>query len=534
MKFGDKLIVLRKKNGLSQEELAEKLGVSRQSVSKWESNNTYPETDKIVQICNLFECSMDDLINDKVTDVEGALRKNKNNFNEVWDSLLEFITKTINMFSHMKFMSGLKCLIEMFVLGFLLWILGKIVCSISSSIVANLFSFFGSETTSVIRNLLSSIFNIFWFVLAVIVIIHTFKIRYLNYYEEITSDGISKDEEKKTKSDKKVEVKQERVVIRDRAENDKPFAFLGILSKIIIIFIKFLVACFTIGVIVTLVSLVVATFISVSLIPTNLLFMGSSLTLLSVTIITTLVLLLCIYFVISKKVNIKVFLIIFVASLITSGIGIGICAISFKNIDYITDDTINTVTKKLDFTYRDDLTIQAYDTYNYTYVIDSSMNDNDIVVEYKTNEKFNEVKYHYTKENFMNVLYIYNSYDGNFKEVYNTLIKDLKNNTLHLNYYNNEENFITIKANQTTIDKLITNLEKLYLVEKEVNENTIIIKTHGSKEFIEINDCDDVMYDARNDSINADDDECICKRKISETEWGERIIINCFEKEDFD
>ena len=58
MKFGNKLIALRKKKGLSQEELAEKLGVSRQSVSKWESNNTYPETDKIVQICNIFECTM--------------------------------------------------------------------------------------------------------------------------------------------------------------------------------------------------------------------------------------------------------------------------------------------------------------------------------------------------------------------------------------------------------------------------------------------------------------------------------------------
>ena len=67
MKFGDKLIALRKKKGLSQEELAEKLSVSRQSVSKWESNNTYPETDKIVQICNIFECTMDDLINDNIT-----------------------------------------------------------------------------------------------------------------------------------------------------------------------------------------------------------------------------------------------------------------------------------------------------------------------------------------------------------------------------------------------------------------------------------------------------------------------------------
>ena len=52
MKFGDKLIKLRKKNGMSQEDLANLLNVSRQSVSKWESNNTYPETDKIIQICN--------------------------------------------------------------------------------------------------------------------------------------------------------------------------------------------------------------------------------------------------------------------------------------------------------------------------------------------------------------------------------------------------------------------------------------------------------------------------------------------------
>ena len=75
MKFGDKLIALRKKKGLSQEELAEKLSVSRQSVSKWESNNTYPETDKIVQICNIFECTMDDLINDNITDIESIERK---------------------------------------------------------------------------------------------------------------------------------------------------------------------------------------------------------------------------------------------------------------------------------------------------------------------------------------------------------------------------------------------------------------------------------------------------------------------------
>ena len=105
MKFGDKLIALRKKKGLSQEELAEKLSVSRQSVSKWESNNTYPETDKIVQICNIFECTMDDLINDNITDIESIERKSKNNINVMVDSFLDFITKTINMFSRMKLLS---------------------------------------------------------------------------------------------------------------------------------------------------------------------------------------------------------------------------------------------------------------------------------------------------------------------------------------------------------------------------------------------------------------------------------------------
>ena len=101
MKFGDKLIQLRKKNGLSQEELAAKLNVSRQSVSKWESNNTYPETDKIVQICNIFDCTMDDLINENIKDITAVERKSRRQFNIYIESLLDFITKTINMFCNM-------------------------------------------------------------------------------------------------------------------------------------------------------------------------------------------------------------------------------------------------------------------------------------------------------------------------------------------------------------------------------------------------------------------------------------------------
>ena len=62
MTFGDKLAKLRREQNYTQEQFADLLGVSRQSVSKWESDLAYPETDKLVKICELFNCSSDYLL----------------------------------------------------------------------------------------------------------------------------------------------------------------------------------------------------------------------------------------------------------------------------------------------------------------------------------------------------------------------------------------------------------------------------------------------------------------------------------------
>lgn len=63
MSFGQNLQFLRKMgNKMTQEELAEKLGVSRQTVSKWELDAVYPEMDKVIELCNLFSCTMDELV----------------------------------------------------------------------------------------------------------------------------------------------------------------------------------------------------------------------------------------------------------------------------------------------------------------------------------------------------------------------------------------------------------------------------------------------------------------------------------------
>ncbi|WP_456065907.1 helix-turn-helix domain-containing protein [Gemmiger sp.] len=64
MTFSDKLIALRRKAGWSQEELAERLNVSRQSVSKWEGAQSMPDIDKIVQMSSLFGVTTDYLLKD--------------------------------------------------------------------------------------------------------------------------------------------------------------------------------------------------------------------------------------------------------------------------------------------------------------------------------------------------------------------------------------------------------------------------------------------------------------------------------------
>lgn len=67
MTIGEKILNLRKARGWSQEELAERIGVTRQAVSRWESDSAKPDADKIVALCDLFGVSADYLLRDKIT-----------------------------------------------------------------------------------------------------------------------------------------------------------------------------------------------------------------------------------------------------------------------------------------------------------------------------------------------------------------------------------------------------------------------------------------------------------------------------------
>lgn len=82
MTLGEKLSKLRKEYNYTQEQLADILGVTRQSISKWESDIAYPETEKLIKMGKLFECSMDYLLNEDITEKQGIQPTEKES---VWD-----------------------------------------------------------------------------------------------------------------------------------------------------------------------------------------------------------------------------------------------------------------------------------------------------------------------------------------------------------------------------------------------------------------------------------------------------------------
>ena len=136
---------------------------------------------------------MDDLINEDIKDITMIDRKNKVQINVYINSLLDFVTKTINMFSNMKFLSILRCFIEMILIVLFFTLLGSVICNILTSTIQGLFSFIPWKILNIIKSIIASIIDLTWIIITAIVIIHIFKIRYLNYYEQIISNDLEND-----------------------------------------------------------------------------------------------------------------------------------------------------------------------------------------------------------------------------------------------------------------------------------------------------------------------------------------------------
>ena len=103
MNFGENLKQIRKSKNMSQEELAQKVNVTRQSVSKWENGEAYPEMNNILELCKIFNCKINDLVHADMSDicsidkeiVMSAVQLNEKKQNEmkVLSNIIEMIAK---------------------------------------------------------------------------------------------------------------------------------------------------------------------------------------------------------------------------------------------------------------------------------------------------------------------------------------------------------------------------------------------------------------------------------------------------------
>ena len=218
MRFCDKLLNLRKKNNFSQEILAEKLNVSRQAVSKWESGSTYPDMEKMLLLCNILNCTLEELMDDGVikTSDKGNSKFNLNNW---FNDFLKYITNSYNMFCNMTFKDKIKCLLEIAFIFVVIYIICGIIYSLVNTFLIDLFLNI-PKIGYVIDSIFEGITTLILAVLGIIVFLHLFKIRYLDYYvtiedrnvkEQVIEEPIEKDSKSSVFSKKE----QDRIIIRD-------------------------------------------------------------------------------------------------------------------------------------------------------------------------------------------------------------------------------------------------------------------------------------------------------------------------------
>ena len=361
MKLSDNLRQIRKENNLSQEQLAEKLGVSRQAVSKWESGQSYPEMDKVLLICKLFNYNIDELMNENVKDVNET-KQSKININKYIDDFFGFITKTVDVFSAMRFRDRLKCVLEIFLLCIFLFTIYLVASAIGGSIFANTFGALPYKAYLIIRNILEAICTILYLVISVTILLHIFKIRYLDYYEIVRKDAEETENKETIELDngkKKVfvEKNKEKIIIRDPGHSESKF--LNGIARIILWCIKFIAACIALGFIFTFVAFSALLVLSFLFVKTGLLFLGVFLGLISALTINFIILEAFYNFIVSKKSKKNRMAIMGVIALALAGASIGLIFVGITNFNYV-EENINTIKDVYEYKMVDNLKLTVH------------------------------------------------------------------------------------------------------------------------------------------------------------------------------
>ena len=458
MNFSDKLQKIRKENNITQEGLADKLNVSRQAVSKWESGTAYPDTEKLIQISKIFNISLDELVNDN-TDISKNTPNKKLNFMEIFNLVFDFISKTFNMFWSMKFREKIKFLIEMAVLVLVIIFAAGVLTSIISEIIRRLFMFLPFNIVRGILYIVETLLYIAWIILGSIIFVRVLKTRYLDYYVIISDENVDKITIEEPIKELK-EKKDYKIVIRD--PKDSGFNIFDKLAKLFIWGLKLFGILILIPVLFGFVMFIVLLVISLGYVTYGLFFNGITLSLIGALIFAYMIIKFILTLVFNRKISYKNMFILFILSISLVGVGIGLSTSAFSNFTFYDKplNEVNKTTKIIEMT--DNLIVDdIMNIPDNRIVIDNNLSD--IKLDIITNDNKNvNVYMHKTysydekKNEYHDITCAFISVEHNDFEQLKQLLDDLKNKRINTysdyNYridkvYISESNLTKIKEN---------------------------------------------------------------------------------------
>ena len=485
-KFSENLKKIRKDNNLSQEQLADELGVSRQAISKWESSAAYPEMDKIITLCDRFNLNIDDLLHKDIREVKGE-EESKKNINKYVDDFLSFITTTINMFSSMTFKSKCKCLFEQAIIIFILFIVSFIVGQIGLSIINGLYNILPSGIYYIIFSIIQTIFYLFCLIASIIILIHIFKTRYLDYYENVKKEIKVEENKNEKEENEKIEIKQEedKIIIRDPKHSE--YKFINGLFKGIVLMIKFFTLCFSILLFISLIGLFIVFILSFLLFKTGIFFIGLLISILSASIINIVLILLLLNFVFNRKNNKKIMIWSFIISLITIGIGVGLLLIGTLQFKFIENDPESLETKYIEYEMNNKLFIDNH--HNIEYIPSDNTN---LKIEYTINKNYEVVTLDYS-ENIIDLWPTCKNPIELIKEIIENLnnrkIIPVDGNIESIKVYTTLENINLLKQNKENFyNEEIQRENIINSYEKRINELENQIDDYIDKEYSYLNE----------------------------------------------
>ena len=432
MNLKENLKRIRKENNLSQEQLADKLNVSRQSVSKWESGTSYPEMDKMIQLCRMFDLNIDELLNQDIKKVREE-KNSKIDINKYIDSFLHFVSKSYDMLNSMTKTQVLRCILEQILFMLVFYCLSMVVVGGVKGLFGNILDVFNYH------NILRKVFDLIiiflktgFLILDFILVIYVYKIRYLDYYLKDEKKEEVKREKPELKNEEKYSPEKiDRVIIRDPKHSE--YRFISGLLRLLTLFIKCIITLMLLFAVFVLLTLLVFLVLSFMFVKTGLLFIGGFIILIS-SIIILLVFISSLYcFVINRKYNYRFMERTLLVSIITLGLGFGLSFLSITNFEFKNDKV------------EEEIIIPMNENLSLGYVNYEEENRSDLRV-VSTHSKYFKLKYD------SDINWLYNDYinEDRFDEFRN-IVKDINNKKI-IDY---GTNYITVYTSKENIDKLL-------------------------------------------------------------------------------